>query len=142
MPESANHPIAATVEVIAGVVIVQHGKVLLVQEKQSLFYGKWNFPAGHVDIGETIEEAAVREAKEEAGYDVELDQAFDVIHESIDQPVLHAFAAHIVGGKLQFPENEILAVKWFTIAEVRTMVEELRSAKFVLGCLEALEATV
>jgi 8-oxo-dGTP diphosphatase len=139
MAGSDNKAIAATVEVIAAVVIIQHGKLLLVQEKQPRVFGKWNFPAGHVDVGETIEEAAVREAKEETGYIVELDQALDTIHESIEHPVLHAFAAHIVGGEIQFPKDEILAVEWFALDRVRRMAAELRSAKFVLGCLASLE---
>lgn len=58
--------------VVAGCVIKKDGNYLLVQERQPKVYGKWNLPAGHVDKDETIEQAAVREAKEETGYEVEL----------------------------------------------------------------------
>jgi 8-oxo-dGTP diphosphatase len=131
-------PQPAKVEVVAGVVIFQHGKVLLVQEKQPKVYGKWNFPAGHVDEGETIEEAAIRETKEEVGYDVELDTALPVLHESIDRPVLHAFTAHITGGELRFPEAELLDAQWFTPTEIRTMAAELRTAAYILGAVDML----
>ena len=60
------------VEVVAGVVIKKDGKYLLIQEKKPKAYMLWNFPAGKVDVGESIEQAAIREAKEESGYDVEL----------------------------------------------------------------------
>jgi len=58
--------------IAAGVVIKQNNKYLLVQERMTSQYGLWNWPAGKVDVGETIEEAAIREGKEETGYDVEL----------------------------------------------------------------------
>lgn len=49
------------------------GRVLLVQRTGHQFgAGRWCFPCGFVEWGEDVEEAAVREAKEEAGLDVEL----------------------------------------------------------------------
>ena len=58
---------------IAGCLIEHDKKFLLVQEAKPAVYGKWNTPAGHVDEGETLEEAALRETKEETGYDVMID---------------------------------------------------------------------
>ena len=129
----------AFVKVVAGVVIQQNGKLLLIQEKQAKAYGKWNLPSGHVDQGETIEAAAIREAKEETGYDVEIDQALPVLHESAVHSVMHPFAAHITGGDLRYPDDEILAAKWFTPAEIRAMTSQLRSPNYVLGALTELK---
>jgi ADP-ribose pyrophosphatase YjhB (NUDIX family) len=58
--------------IVAGCVLRQNDKFLLVQEKLPKVYGKWNLPAGHVDIGETIEDAAVREVLEETGHTVQI----------------------------------------------------------------------
>lgn len=55
----------ALVQVVAEVVLQKDDKFLLVQEKQAKAYGKWNLPAGKVDKGESLEQAAVREAREE-----------------------------------------------------------------------------
>lgn len=50
-------------------VLVRHEeRFLLVEERD----GEWYFPAGRVDAGETISEAALRETREEAGIDVRL----------------------------------------------------------------------
>lgn len=51
-----------------GVLIRKRGKVLLVKEKHREARGLWSFPLGHVEKGERIEDAAVREGKEETGY--------------------------------------------------------------------------
>jgi len=130
---------SAQVYVVAGVVLTRDGKILLVQEKKPQAYGKWNLPAGHVDEGETIEAAAVREAKEETGFDVVLDRALPVIHSAIAKPVLHAFAAHITGGELNFPPDELLGAQWFTPAQVRSMTSSLRSPDYIIGSLDALK---
>lgn len=49
--------------VAACVIKDSDNRYLLVQEAQPKVYRLWNLPAGHVDRGETIEDAAVREAK-------------------------------------------------------------------------------
>lgn len=112
-------------KVVAGCVIRRDdGKYLLVQEKQPKVYGLWNLPAGHVDKGETIEDAAVREAKEESGYDVELGNKIGIYHETVDSPVRHAFVARVIGGQLKIEPEEILDVKWFSYDEIAKMKQE------------------
>lgn len=127
------------VPVVAGVVIKQNNKYLLVQEKKPSAYGLWNFPAGHVDVGESFEEAAIREAKEEVGYDVKLVQKINVFHEATDAPVKHTFAAKIVGGNLKFPEDEILDAKWFSFDEIKNMKDKLRKSDWMIETLNIFE---
>lgn len=110
-------------KVVAGCVIYHDGKYLLVQEKQPKVYGLWNIPAGHVDKGETIEAAAVREAQEETGYEVELGEKIDIYQEVVESPVRHAFTAKIIGGDLKVQPNEILDAKWFSFEEVTQMLK-------------------
>jgi 8-oxo-dGTP pyrophosphatase MutT (NUDIX family) len=117
-PEVKWEDTIAWARVIAGCLIEQDGKYLLVQEKQPKVYGLWNLPAGHVDKGETIEAAAIREAREETGYEVELITKIGVYHEDITRPIKHAFSAKIVSGELKFPDDEILDAKWFSVEEI------------------------
>lgn len=56
---------------IAAAIIVQDGKLLLVQRRVAEGELSWQFPAGAVEAGETFEDAAVRETAEEAGLIVE-----------------------------------------------------------------------
>ncbi|PBC83991.1 MULTISPECIES: NUDIX hydrolase [unclassified Streptomyces] len=55
---------------IAAAIIVHEGRVLMVRRRVSEGKLSWQFPAGEVEPGETREDAAVREAKEETGLDV------------------------------------------------------------------------
>lgn len=99
----------------------QDGKYLMVQEGQPKVYGLWNIPAGHVDKGESIEHAAVREVKEETGYDVKLIEKIDIYQDSIEDTIKHGYEATIVGGELKPQPGEILDAGWFSYAEITKM---------------------
>lgn len=61
---------------LASCMVIQDkaGRVLLTKrsEKMKTFTGGWVLPGGHIDIGETFEECAVREIREETGIDIEI----------------------------------------------------------------------
>ncbi|RFA96072.1 NUDIX hydrolase [Pyrobaculum aerophilum] len=46
---------------------VKNGKIVLVKRKYPPNPGKWSLPGGHVELGERLEEAVLRELKEETG---------------------------------------------------------------------------
>jgi len=121
--------------IVAGVVIEKDDKFLLVQEKKANVYGKWNLPAGKVDKGYSIEETAIKEAKEETGYDVELIEKLVTDQKTVNEPVKHSFLAKIIGGELKFPEDEILDAKWFALEEIKEKESEMR-VPFVLESIK------
>jgi 8-oxo-dGTP diphosphatase len=128
---------------VAGCVVRNdEGQYLLVQEKQPKVYGLWNLPAGHVDKGETIEEGAIREVKEETGYDVELVSKIGIYHETVESPVRHGFIAKIIGGKLKVQPDEILAAEWFSFVEITKMKHDGKlRVEWIYDALSRIEAT-
>lgn len=57
-------------KVVAGAIPHQDGRVVLLRRKIEPRRGKWTFPAGYVELGETVEEAAIRETQEEASLEI------------------------------------------------------------------------
>ena len=115
--------------VVAACLIKKDSKYLLVQEGKPNIRGLWNLPAGHVDKGEQIETAAIREVKEETGFDVQLIKEIALIHESTGKSVKHIFSANIVGGKISIDKDEIIDVKWLTFDEIKTINESNKLRK-------------
>jgi ADP-ribose pyrophosphatase YjhB (NUDIX family) len=75
-------------------------------------YGKWVFPGGFVDRGETVVDAAIRETREEANVDVGIRGLIDVYSYSGSPVVVVVYAADILGGELK-AADETLEVKRF-----------------------------
>lgn len=75
-------------------------------------YGRklWGLPGGLVEEGESAEQAAVRETREETGYDVELGGLVAVSDPG--RIVLQIFAATIVGGVERPEPGEIAELRW------------------------------
>jgi ADP-ribose pyrophosphatase len=59
-------------------VVHKEGKVLLVKRNNPPNRGKWALPGGLVELGETCEDAAVREVFEETGLKVKIERLLDV----------------------------------------------------------------
>jgi 8-oxo-dGTP diphosphatase len=53
-------------------IIIFDGKIVLIRRKNPPFQGQYALPGGFVDVGETVEQAVIREAKEETGLDIEI----------------------------------------------------------------------
>jgi 8-oxo-dGTP diphosphatase len=87
----------------AAVATVRDDKILLVQRAIEPKKGDWSLPAGFVEIDETVRECAIRETKEETGFDIELDGIVDAVS-VFDDPryvcLLIVFAGRVIGGEL------------------------------------------
>ena len=69
-----------------GAIIVHEGKILLEKRKSAPGKGKWSVPGGLVELGESIEQAVIREVKEETGLEVEEPRLIDVADDvSLDE---------------------------------------------------------
>ncbi|MFD3538637.1 NUDIX hydrolase [Streptomyces sp. NPDC058662] len=104
---------------VAGAVVVLEGRVLLVKRLVAEGQLSWQFPAGKVEPGETFEEAAVRETKEEAGLDVvALSRLGERVHPITGRPVSYT-ACEVVSGTAHAADlDEIAEIAWVTLSEI------------------------
>ena len=88
-------------KVAVGILAERRGRLLLVRRNHEPHAGEWSFPSGYVDVGEVLEEAAVREAKEETGFDVRIDRLLGAYSTRGERVIFLAYAARIAGGRLE-----------------------------------------
>ncbi|MFP3951597.1 MAG: NUDIX hydrolase [Candidatus Bathyarchaeia archaeon] len=102
-----------------GILIQRGDEYLLIKRASEPDAGLWSIPGGLVEVGERVEEAARREAKEETGLDVHLISLLDVIDKIVydedDQIKYHFvildYIAEPVSGTMA-PRDDALEARW------------------------------
>lgn len=125
--------------VIAAAVIVNDGRFLLVQRTVSEGSLSWQFPAGEVESGELVEDAAVRETAEEAGLVVVAKSRLgERVHPATGRQMVYVACEVIDGEAHAADDEEIAAVAWIGMDEIPEYVPH----GFYEPVQEHLEATL
>ena len=128
--------------VIAGCIVRKGNKILMVKEAKKKCYGQWNYPAGHMEEGEKITDAAIRETFEETGCKVKLTGVLPIcsFNKLEGTRILVKFTADVIEENITFDANEILDVQWIDTDTIKHMSrEELRSYDINIAHLKDLE---
>jgi ADP-ribose pyrophosphatase YjhB (NUDIX family) len=100
----------------ACVVLRDDGDRVLLVEAGVLNRG-WDLPGGKLERGETPDQGAAREAREETGLDVEVGRLV-MVDVKRRRKVVFVFAGRILGGELAAAPGEIHGIEWWTEAEI------------------------
>lgn len=109
---------------VAAIIEYPNSEILLVKRGTVVFLGYWALPGGKVDAGETVEQAVVREVREETGLNVEIVRKIGEYHESGVQDEIEydyyptCFLVKRVHGKIRRQEGEIERIKFFDLKEI------------------------
>lgn len=118
-------------KVVTGCLAVWEGKVLLCRRAIEPRAGYWNIPAGFLEIGETVEEGAVREVWEEAEAKVELQGLQTVFSFTNYWHVYLQFVGELVNGEFGVGE-ESTECRLFSEAEIPWDEIAFESSRFAL----------
>ena len=118
--------------VVGVIIVVRRGnQVLLAQRSRGTYLGKWGFPGGHLERGETVIEAGMRELMEETGVTAEprgVLTHLDVIGREGDAVPFHyvllAVLADWVSGE-GVAADDAAALRWLTLDEMKAGVLSL-----------------
>ena len=127
--DTRKYPIRPHVGV--GVLLVRDNHLLLVKRKYNPDAGYWSIPGGHLDLGEKVELAAVREAFEETGFKVKVSRLAGIIDKIMydnegkieyHYVLINYFVEQIEGDKNQPPkaDNDALDAKFVPFNQLKT----------------------
>lgn len=98
-------------------ILVENGKVLLVKRGREPFKGEWALPGGHIEDGESAEQCAKREMKEETGLEIEVIRLTGIYSDPARDPrgiIAAAWLVRRTGGSVRGGDDADEA-KWFPL---------------------------
>ena len=121
---------------LAGNLIIEDGKILLIHRDDEKH---WEVPGGKVKQDESPTQAAIREAKEQIGVEVELKKPFysgEFQHK--DQIYLwHGYIAEVKDGEPQIKQQKFNMIKWFEGSDLEDL-ELASNLKMILPSLRKI----
>lgn len=127
--------------VVAGSVVVEEGKVLLCRRSIEPRRGYWTIPAGYLELNETVENGARREAREEACADIAIDGLLAVYTIPRISQVQLIYAAHLATPGVAAGE-ESLEVRFFDWGDIPTEEIAFPSVHWALAHRRSLSGPV
>ncbi len=111
--------------IAVGAVILEDDRIALVRREKEPSKGRWTFPGGAIELGESLRDAVRREAAEETGLQVEVGEVAAVLDNVVRDEmgriryhyVIVDYFAQPVGGTLQYG-TDVSDVRWFRLADL------------------------
>lgn len=131
-----------------GAVVVHEGRALVVRRAKEPLKGEWSIPGGAVELGETLREAAAREALEETGLIVEAGEVLEVFDSILRDPAGHTqyhyvlvdFRCRPLGGELR-AASDVSDARWITEDELPPLHLTETAQRVIRKALQGAAAT-
>jgi len=143
------HGLAVTRAFSAGGILFRDAsrgrELLLGRRRRERDGATWSLPKGTPDDGETTEQTALREVREETGLDVRiLDSVGDIHYRFVRdgrriEKTVHYFLMEVTGGDLERHDHEFEELRWFDVAEAETVMSFATERDIVARALSTHE---
>jgi NAD+ diphosphatase len=119
------------------IVLVERGDRLLLARSRHFMPGMYSVLAGFVEPGESLEEAVVREVKEEVGIHVKDIKYFGSQPWPFPHSLMIGFTATYAGGEISIQDEEIEDAGWFTVDNLPRIPGKISIARKLIDCFLA-----
>ncbi len=128
-------------KVVAGLIpVLPDGRIVLLKRSKAPAQGKWTFPAGYQEMGETVAQAASRESQEEIHLRVKARSLVGIYSYASSGVVTIVFEGPVRRGQTPSPGDEASAVKAVPVDEIpwgrlafRSTIQALRDWEKGIG---------
>ena len=140
--EYPDHPVVGV-----GAVVVRDGRALIIKRAHEPRKGEWSLPGGLLELGESLQDAARREIKEETSLDIEVGpviETFDRVHRDGQGRIRYHFVivdfvCWARGGEA-VPGSDAEGVAWVTPGEIDDYQVNAHAKAVILKGLEVLRS--
>ncbi len=113
------------------VVVRRHGEILMTR-KAEWQAGRYSLVAGFLDMGECLEEAVVREVREETGVEVENVRYVGSQSWPFPSQLMTGFVADYAGGEIRVEEKELEDARWFPVDDLPKLPPKRSISRYLI----------
>lgn len=110
---------------VDAIILINHDSIVLIKRKYPPYKDQWAIPGGFVELGETIENAVMREAKEETGLDIDPIKILNIYSDPNRDPRGHtitvAYICKKIGGTLK-ADTDAKNIKIFKRKSIKNII--------------------
>ncbi|MDR3580038.1 MAG: NAD(+) diphosphatase [Oryzomonas sp.] len=114
------------------IVLVRKGDELLLTRKAEWPVGRYSLVAGFVDFGESLEECAIREVREETGIGIENVRYVGSQNWPFPSQLMAGFVADFADGEITVDTNELEDARWFPLNALPSLPPKRSIARWII----------
>lgn len=114
------------------IVLIRRDDQLLLIRKPEWTQGRYSLVAGFLDVGESLEECAIREAFEETGIEIKNVRYITSQCWPFPSQLMAGFVADYAGGTIRVDGKEVEDARWFTVGSLPNLPAQRSIARFLI----------
>lgn len=114
------------------IVLIRRDNQLLLIRKPEWAQGRYSLVAGFLDVGESLEECAIREAREETGITIRNVRYVASQAWPFPSQLMVGFTAEYAGGEIVVDGKEIADARWFNLGQLPDLPSHRSIARFLI----------